>query len=95
MTTKYAVYNPYSGEHTLFDTKDEALQDFWAIVISYAKSHMHNTAYMVVEQNEDGTETWFNDNNQEIERIRTPAEIAEIVANYQLDNVKTPVEVLP
>jgi hypothetical protein len=74
MITKYAVYEATNGENTLYDTKEEAIEAFWVNVIALAKSNYHNTAYMVVEQNEDGSETWFNDNNKEIENPKTVAE---------------------
>ncbi len=100
MTTKYAVFNPSSGENDMYDTVEEALQAFWTIVISYAVKHMHNTAYMVVQQNEDGSETWFNDNNNEIERPLTREEILQKLQDCkpppqaQIAN-PTPVEILP
>lgn len=83
MTTKYAVFNPTTGENVLYDTKEEAIEVFWITVISIARSHLHNTSYMVVEQNEDGSETWFNDNNQEIERPRTAAEMLALLERYK------------
>lgn len=91
MTTKYAVYNATSGENVLYDTKDEALQAFWTNVVAFAKSHFHDTAYMVVEQNENGTETWYNDQNQEIDKPMTSSEILELI---RIAN-PTPVEILP
>ena len=78
MTTKYAVYNPMSGENIVFETKEEAILNFWNFAIQIARSHFHNTAYMVVETNEDGSETWYNDDNQEIERPKTQEEILAI-----------------
>ena len=68
MNTKYAVYNLINGENVLFDTKEEALQEFWKNVVAVAISHCHNTAYMVVEQNEDGSEIWRNDNEEVIRK---------------------------
>ena len=78
MTIKYATYN-IDGKNTIHDTKEEALRVFWSSVVLFAKSHFNNTAYMVVEQNEDGSETWYNDNNQEIDKPLTEAEIEEIL----------------
>ena len=79
MTTKYAVYSATTGENTLYDTKEQALQAFWTNVVNFAKSHYYNTAYMVVEQNPDGSATWYNDKNQEIDRPMTAAEIENIL----------------
>lgn len=82
MTIKYATYNALTGENVFHDTKEAALQDFWTQVVNYARSHWHNTAYTVVEQREDGSEVWYNDNNQEIESPKTAAEI-EALFQYQ------------
>jgi len=81
---KYSVYNPYTGENILFENKDQALQEFWKIVVAFAKSHMHNTAYSVIEQNSDGSEKWYNDNNQEIDRPKTANEIMQLIENARL-----------
>jgi hypothetical protein len=90
MTTKYAVYSAQVGENVLYDTKEQAIDAFWVNVVALAKSHFHNTSYMVVEQNEDGTETWFNDNNQEIERPLTTAEKEAILEKYKARAVVLP-----
>ena len=90
MNTKYAVYSAQVGESVLYDTKEQAIDAFWINVVSLAKSHFHNTSYMVVEQNEDGTETWFNDNNQEIERPLTAAEKEAILEKYKAMKVTLP-----
>lgn len=97
METKYAVYNPQTGENILYGTKEEALQQFWANVIYFAKTHFHNTAYMVVEKNNDGTERWFNDNNEEIERLVGPLndEIQNMMKYAMSLEEATPVETLP
>jgi len=81
MITKYAVYNPLTGENELYETKDEALVRFWSIVVEFARSYMHGTAYTVIEQHDDGTETWYNDQNQEIDKTKTTQEIEEFIQN--------------
>jgi hypothetical protein len=50
---------------------------------------------MVVEQNENGTETWFNDYNQEIDKPMTPEEIEAIINFANTLENSTPVETLP
>lgn len=104
MSTKYAVYFASIGENKLYDTKELALEAFWNQVIELALSHCHNTAYMVVEQNGDGAETWYNDKNEEISRPKSREEIKQLIEKARLANreaVKiserdvTPVEVLP
>lgn len=79
MTTKYAVYNPHTGLNDMYETKEEALQAFWLIAINFVIPMVHNTAYMTVQVNEDGSETWFNDSEQEIQRPLTPEEIQTLV----------------
>lgn len=96
MTTKYAIYSAETGENVFFETKEEAIEAFWNFVIFIATNHFHNTAYMVVETNEDGTETWYNDNNQEIERPKTAAEMLALYeAAREARKLKASVEVLP
>ena len=79
MTTKYAVYDARSGENIIYNTKEEALQAFWVNVVDFAKSHFHNTAYTAIETDENGIEIWYNDNNQEIDKPMTAADIEEFV----------------
>jgi hypothetical protein len=93
MSIKYAVYKPTTGENILYETKEEAIESFWLDVIKMAREACHNTAYMVVEQNEDGSETWYNDNNMEIEKPVSQEEIERWLSITQQN--KTPVEVLP
>lgn len=83
MNTKYAVYNPTNGENVLFDTKEEALQEFWKNVVAVAISHCHNTAYMVVEQNEDGSEIWRNDNEEVIKKPISNFQIQEYISQVR------------
>lgn len=95
-TTKYAVYDAATGTNNLYDTKDEALQSFWAYVVAIARSNFHGTAYTVVEQHEDGTETWYNDGNEEIDKSQTSAEIEAAIKKVRLlQHEKTAVEILP
>lgn len=85
MTTKYGVYNPQKGEYDLFKTKEEALEAFWLRVIATAKEHYHNTAYTTIHYNEDGTETWLNESEQEINKKRTLNEIKAILKHEQTE----------
>lgn len=95
MTIKFSVYNAQTGENTLYDTKEEALQAFWVNVINFAKSHFHNTAYMIVEQNDDGSETWSNDGNKIIDNPKGSQEIEEMMSCATSLENPTKVEVLP
>lgn len=96
MNTKYAVYNAVTGENVFYDTQEDALLAFWQNVMSFAVSHFHNTAYTVVETNDDGSETWYNDKNEEIQKPKTAKQIQFMLENMKpLDNSKTSVEILP
>jgi hypothetical protein len=86
---KYGVFNNNTGEYTFVETKEEALQLFWANVVEVARTHFHGTAYVTVTQNENNTETWINDSGQEIEKPKTAEEIEALIKK------QPPVEVLP
>lgn len=79
MATKYAVYDPTTGENTLVDNKEDAILLFWQRMIEFAKPYFHDTAYMTIKINDEtGAETWYNDVNDEINRPKTSAEIQAI-----------------
>lgn len=82
MTVKFVVYNPVSGMPSLYDTKDEALTAFWNIVVGYIYQYMGKTAYTRVEISEDGSETYFNDQEDEINFHMTVPQIEEMIAKY-------------
>ena len=86
---RYAVFDCTTGEYTRVATQDEALQLFWSRVVEVARTHFHGTAYVTVQQNEDGTETWINDAGHEIDRPRTTEEIQALIQR------RPPVEILP
>lgn len=77
---KYGVLNPKTGETTIHDTKEEALMIFWTRMVDFAGPYFHNSSYTIVEQHDDGTETWSNDQNEEIQKPRTLQEIEEFLA---------------
>lgn len=81
MTKKYAVYDTSTGENSIYQTKEEALQAFWKNVVSFAISYFHNTPYTVIETNADGSETWYNDKNEEIQKPLTAEEIEQQIEN--------------
>jgi hypothetical protein len=95
MIIKYAVYDAVNGGNTLYNTKDEALLAFWSNVVNLAKTHFHNTAYAIVEQNDDGSEIWKNDNNQEIDLPRNSAEVQAMLDFAKALENPTPIETLP
>jgi hypothetical protein len=72
-----------NGENVLFDTKEEALQEFWKNVVAVAISHCHNTAYMIVEQNEDGSEIWRNDNEEVIRKPISSFQIQKYISQVR------------
>jgi hypothetical protein len=85
----YAVFDCNTGEYTRVTTQEEALQLFWSRVVEVARTHFHGTAYVTIQQNDNGTETWINDAGHEIDRPRTAEEIAELIKR------RPPVEILP
>jgi len=98
MTIKYAVYNPTNGESILVDTEEHATELFWGYMIQMALPFFHNTPYMLVEQNEDGSEVWKNIDAEVIEKPKTFSEMALLIeANRKIKPLTnpTPVETLP
>ena len=83
MVTKYGVYNPSTGLITQYDTKEDALQAFWQNVIGIAKNYWHDCAYTIIQIDENGVETWFTDDNQEISKPRTAEEIEAMMTKVQ------------
>jgi hypothetical protein len=80
MVTKYNVYNPKTGEHTSYPTKDQAIQAFWQIHISMVMANCNNTMYMQVDTMEDGSEIWRNDDSVQIDKPMSSAEIHKLFA---------------
>lgn len=82
---KYGVLNPSNGETTIVASKEEALELFWSRLIEFAAPFFHNTVYVSIQENEDGTTTWFNDQNQEIAEILDPKKTYDIFAGYGIN----------
>lgn len=95
MNTKYAVINPFNGQNVMYDTKEEALNAFWELVMYTVRTHFHNTPYVKIDINEDGSETWYNDNNQELIKPLTLEETIELYNKTKRLTNLTPIEVLP
>lgn len=81
MITQYVVYNAKTNRNEFYDTKAEATLAFWHNVVAFARSHYYNTAYMVVEKNDDGSEKWYNDKANVIDAPKTIAEIDQLIAD--------------
>lgn len=79
MNTVYLVYNPLTGDSSSYNTKDEALEAFWNIVVSFALQYMNGTPYTIIEQLGDGIEKCYTDKNQEIQSPWTSEEIEAII----------------
>lgn len=97
MIIKYAVYDPVTGENTIVDAKEDAIQLYWSRMIEVSKPFFHNTMWMTVEQYEDGSEIWKNENGTGIEKPKTFEEMNSIIESHFLNEIKspTPVEILP
>ena len=77
MTIKYAVYNLNSNDYDYFDTKEQAVIEFWDRLIDRALLHNNNTPYMTVETTSDGSEVWKNESGDVLEKILSYSEIIE------------------
>lgn len=71
MIEKYGVLLPENGETTIVESKEEAVKLFWERMIKFSLPFFHDTVYVTIQYNDDGLETWFNDQNTEIEKILT------------------------
>ena len=83
MITQYAVYDVKTNRTNFYDTKEEATQAFWKNVVSFARTYYHNTAYMVVEKNDDGSQKWYNDRMTVIDAPKTKEEIEQLILEAQ------------
>jgi hypothetical protein len=63
MIIKYAVLNPFNGEYTKVNTKDEAYSVIVKTLIEFYKIHVHNNPIAEIQVNENGDEIWSTDNN--------------------------------
>jgi hypothetical protein len=83
MITQYAVYDAKTNRTNFYDTKEEAVHAFWTNVVSFARTYYHNTAYMVVEKNDDGSQKWYNDRMTVIDAPKTQEEIEQLILEAQ------------
>jgi hypothetical protein len=63
MTTKYAVFNPLTGQYTKVDTKDEVNSVIAQNIIEFYKAHSHTYSVSEIQVDENGNETWVVPNN--------------------------------
>ena len=93
MKIKYGVLNPLTGETDRFDSKAEAMQVFWKRMYEIAIEHFHSTAYVIINENDDGSELWYNDQSEPIARILSNAEIeaniTELLASRKSQGTQT------
>lgn len=78
MIKKYGVIDLENGETTIIDTKEEAIKLFVERMINFSLPYFHNTPFISIEFNDDGTETWYNESEQEIDKILTYSEIEKL-----------------
>jgi|688.fasta_scaffold1952554_1 hypothetical protein len=77
MHITYGVYNPSTGVTHTTNTKEEALQLFTTFLIKIAKECFHNTMYITMENNDDGTITCYSDGNV-VKIISSLAELEQL-----------------
>lgn len=66
---KYGVFNAKSGVTDFVSTQTEAEDLFIQYAKELLKEHFHGTAYVAVEVDENGVETWKNTEGDQIEAI--------------------------
>jgi hypothetical protein len=87
MTTQtFGVYSPTTGETIIAATKDEAIAIFTKLALDFVRPYFHNTMYLTINTNDDGSVSYFNDGN-EVDRFLSPAETEAEWANL---NAETP-----
>lgn len=79
MVKKYGVYDSELGITIVVDTEDEAVELFWKKMIKFSYPFFHNTSYVSIDYNDDGTEIWYNDNNNVIDKILTKEEKLNLI----------------
>jgi hypothetical protein len=58
MIIKYAVLNPFNGQYTKVDTKEEAYSIIVENVLEFYKTHVHDNPIAEIQVNENGDEIW-------------------------------------
>ena len=79
------VYDANTGQNITYDTQEEALEAFWKNVVKLARHNFYNTAYMVIEEKENGAKRFYNDGNQEIDRPITTEEIESLIEKVRAE----------
>jgi hypothetical protein len=63
MIEKFSVFNPLTGEHNKFDSKDSALKDVVSNFMEFYKQNVHGVFYNRILVDESGMETWCSEDN--------------------------------
>lgn len=61
MTTvslKFSVFNPLTGTHTMYSSKDDAVDKIIEQMMGMYLPHVHGKLVNLVQINEDGSQTW-------------------------------------
>lgn len=66
MITKYAIYNPFTGENVKVNSLEDAQNLVVSNILEQYKNYTHNNFYTEISVDEDGNETWVN-NSQSTE----------------------------
>jgi hypothetical protein len=74
MNTKYGVLNPNTGEVDFCATEQEAQDLFFQRAVELAQAHFHGNSYVKVLIDENGVETWTNQDEVSIDKILTAEE---------------------
>lgn len=63
MIIKYAVLNHLTGNYIKVDSEEEAKKLCVQFIIELYNKCVHNQPYIAVEVDDDGNETWKQENN--------------------------------
>ena len=67
MIIKYAVLNPFNGQYTKVNSKEEAYNIVVQNILDFYKMHTHACDITKIQVDEEGNETWLSiDNGTEL-----------------------------
>lgn len=83
MTTIYKVLNPLDGTYLDAVSKEQCAKIIGLVAYKFYLAHTHDTPYVLVTKNDDGSETWKTPTGVELiaphDMNVLPLEIADLV----------------
>ena len=93
MSTQYATFNHKLGTYDYHSSVEGALECYINMLIDFIKDPYFNTIYSTVIKNDDGSETWKNENG-DITKIITHKDFSRSLQGRLDASLLTKVEVL-